>query len=381
MTDDMTSRERFINALEMKEVDRPPLGYLWFGAGNAVLDSMNATMEQVYYSAKGIARAQILARDMYHHDNVMSPWGCLLVEAEALGAKLNIKTNGYPTIASYPLSSAKEYEKIDPSDIGRSERVGTIEDSISLLKKELGDDVFISCATLTPLMLASQLMDGSKMCIEMIKDSDSLHSLLELLTESCIIFADRMIDAGADGIFAENGGSAADLFSIEMAREFGSRYTKELYSHIQDSGSYVISHNCASHAFHELELALKPDALNFAFGNVMNLKKNYNIECEQLHNHKNIGCSQRYCFRDFKDFHESGICLMGNINPYTFSSGNINDIDLEVKSCMHAAPDKGFILSTGCEIPMDTSPEQMQALWDAMLLCFNNGNLQKSNPE
>lgn len=33
MTDDMTSRERFINALEMKEVDRPPLGYLWFGAG------------------------------------------------------------------------------------------------------------------------------------------------------------------------------------------------------------------------------------------------------------------------------------------------------------------------------------------------------------
>lgn len=33
----MTSRERFINALEQKNVDRVPYGYLWFGAGNAIL--------------------------------------------------------------------------------------------------------------------------------------------------------------------------------------------------------------------------------------------------------------------------------------------------------------------------------------------------------
>ena len=38
MPDEMTSKERFINALELKEVDRVPLGYLWFGAGDAVLE-------------------------------------------------------------------------------------------------------------------------------------------------------------------------------------------------------------------------------------------------------------------------------------------------------------------------------------------------------
>ncbi|WMW24744.1 uroporphyrinogen decarboxylase family protein [Methanolobus sediminis] len=367
MPDEMTSKERFINALELKEVDRVPLGYLWFGAGNAVLDRMNASMEDVYYSSKGIARAQILAREMYHHDNVMSPWGCLLVEAEALGAKVNIKRNSYPSIAEYPLKSAKEYENIDPVSIERSERVKTITESISILKKELGDEVFINGALLTPLMLASQLMDGSRMYIEMMKDPDNFHALLDVLTDICITFSDIMLDAGADGAFIENGGSTSDLFSLEMAKEFGFDYSRRLYSHIQDSGGYVISHNCANHAFYELEKALEPNALNFFFGNVEALDKKYGVDCLKLHNHKHIGCSERYCFMDFKDFTDSGICLMGNINPYAFSSGKIGYIAVEVKNCMDAAPDKGFILSTGCEIPLNTPSEEMELLWKSVI--------------
>ncbi|WP_342305433.1 uroporphyrinogen decarboxylase family protein [Methanolobus sp. ZRKC5] len=374
MPDEMTSNERFINALELKEVDRTPLGYLWFGAGDAVLEQMNASMEDVYYSAKGIARAQILAREMYHHDNVMSPWGCLLVEAEAFGAKINIKKDAYPSIVRFPLKSAKEYENIDQVAIERSERVQTIVESISLLKKELGDEVFISGALLTPLMLASQLMEGSRMFIEMMKNPDNFHALLDVLTDSCITFADMMLDAGADGAFIENGGSTSDLFSLEMAKEFGFQYSKKLYSHIQDRGAYVISHNCANHAFHELELALEPDALNLFFGNVEALGKKYGVDCVKLHNHKHIGCSERYCFRDFKDFNDSGICLMGNINPYTFNSGRFDNIAAEVKSCMDAAPDKGFILSTGCEIPLNTPQEEMEILWESMRSYFNQGN-------
>lgn len=370
MTEEMTSKERFINALELKEVDRVPLGYLWFGAGNAVLDRMNASMEDIYYSSKGIARAQILAREMYHHDNVMSPWGCLLVEAEAFGAKINIKKDGYPTITEFPLKYAKEYENIDPVTIERSERVKTIERSISLLKEQLGNEVFISCAMLTPLMLASQLMDGSRMLIEMMRNSDNFHSLLDVLTDTCITFGDMMLDAGADGAFIENGGSTSDLFSLEMAKEFGFEYSKKLYSHIQDSGGYVISHNCANHAFHELEMALEPDALNFFFGNVEAVGKKYGTDCLKVHNHNHIGCSERYCYRDFKDFTDSGVCLMGNINPYTFYSGRSDMIAAEVQHCMAAAPDRGFILSTGCEIPLNTPQEEMNILWESMRTCF-----------
>ncbi|WP_268767936.1 uroporphyrinogen decarboxylase family protein [Methanosarcina sp. 2.H.T.1A.15] len=313
-----------------------------------------------------MARAQILAREMYHQDNVMSPWGCLLVEAEALGTKVNIKENAYPTVAKYVLKSAAEHELINPDDIEKSGRVKTIAGSVEILKKEIGDEAFITGATMSPLMLASQVMGGSRLCIDMLKDRDSFHALLEKLTESCILFADALLEAGADGIFVENGENTGDLFSPQMAEEFMLPYTKKLYDHIKAGGGYVISHNCAAHAFYDLEMKLEPHALNFAFGDVRLLGKKYGVECKKLHNHKNIGCGPRHCFKEFKVFSDAGICLMGNIIPDAPLTGSRAEIEHEVKSCLSAAPKKGFILSTGCEIPLNTPLEKMEMLWDAV---------------
>ncbi|MGB9928373.1 MAG: uroporphyrinogen decarboxylase family protein [Methanosarcina sp.] len=366
MDGELTSRQRFINALEQKNVDRIPYGYLWFGAGNAVLEKMGANLKDIYYSAEGIAQAQLLAREMYHHDNVMSPWGCLLVEAEALGTKINVKENAYPTVAKYALKSASEHSQIDPDSIGQSERVDTIKGSIEILKNKIGEEAFIAGATMAPLMLASQVMGGSRLCIDMLKKREDFHQLLEKLTDSCIFFADLLLEAGADGIFVENGENTGDLFSFQMAEEFMLPYTKRLYDHIKAKGGYVISHNCAAQAFYDLELKLKPHALNFAFGNVKSLGEKYSVECKNLHNHNNLGCSPRHCFKEFKEFSDAGICLMGNIIPDAPLRGSRTEIEHEVKSCLRAAPEKGFILSTGCEIPLNTPLEKMEMLWDAV---------------
>jgi uroporphyrinogen decarboxylase len=361
MTDEMTSKERFVNALEMNEVDRVPYGYLWFGAGDAVLERMGASMKDVYSSSKGITRAQILAREMYHHDNVMSPWGCMLAEVEGFGGKVNIKENGYPTMAGYLLDSASEYDKIDPDKFVRSERVKTVLESISLLKKELKDEVFITGFMLPPLSLAFQLLDMTNLSMAMITEKEDAHALLDRLTESCILYADKMLEAGADGILFDNGGSTADLFSREMAEEFMFKSTKKIYRYVQANDGYVISHNCAVHAFHEMELAMSPDALNFSYGEVDLIKEKYGMDCVKMHTRS--GCESRYCL---KELAYSGICLMGNIDSNVFGNGSAADIEHEVKSCMENAPKTGFILSTGCELPLNTSTEKMDVLWNAV---------------
>ncbi|WP_332882058.1 uroporphyrinogen decarboxylase family protein [Methanosarcina horonobensis] len=179
-----------------------------------------------------------------------------------------------------------------------------------------------------------------------------------------MLFADSLLESGADGIFIENGENTGDLFSPQMAEEFMLPYTKRLYDHIKAEGGYVISHNCAPHAFYDLEMRLEPHALNFAFGDVRLLGKNYGVECKKLHNHNNIGCGPRHCFKEFKEFSNAGICLMGNIIPDSPPTGSRIEIGHEVKSCLSAAPEKGFILSTGCEIPLNTPLEKMEMLWD-----------------
>jgi len=361
MKEEMTSKERFVNALEMDGVDRVPYGYLWFGAGDAVLQRMGASMKDVYYSSKGIAKAQILAREMYHHDNVMSPWGCMLAEVEGFGGKVNIRDNGYPTMDGYLLDSPGDYDRIDPDRFIKSERVETVLESISLLKKELNDEVFITGFMLPPLSLAFQLVDMTNLSMGMLMEKEDTHDLMNRINESCILYADKMLEAGADGILFDNGGSTADLFSQEMAEEFMFKYTKKLYRYVQANEGYVISHNCAVHAFHEMEMAMSPDALNFSYGEVDVIKERYGMDCVKMH--RKSGCSPRYCL---KELAYSGICLMGNIDSNIFGNGSSADIEHEVNSCMEAAPECGFILSTGCEIPLNTSHEKMDVLWNAL---------------
>jgi uroporphyrinogen decarboxylase len=57
---------------------------------------------------------------------------------------------------------------------------------------------------------------------------------------------------------------------------------------------------------------------------------------------------------------------MGNIDSNVFGNGSAADIEHEVKSCMENAPKTGFILSTGCEFPLNTSTEKMDVLWNAV---------------
>lgn len=101
----------------------------------------------------------------------------------------------------------------------------TIKESIVLLKTQLKTEVLINCVLLTPFMLAFQLMDSSRLFVEMIKNGDDFHELLEVLIDCCITFADIMFDAGADGSFIENEGSTADFLSPEMTEAFGFKYS------------------------------------------------------------------------------------------------------------------------------------------------------------
>jgi len=333
MKEQMTSKERFTAALEMKEVDRVPYGYLWFGAGNVILKKMNTTMGKAYYSAEGIAEAQILAQKTYHHDNVMSPWGCILVEAEALGTKIKIKENDYATVEEFAIKSVNEHDKIDPEDILSSPRVKTIAESIRIMNEKIGDNVFVGAMVQSPMLLASQLMEVSDLCVEVMMEPDGTRSLLEKLTKASIMFADILIDSGAHGIFVENGANAGDLFGPDISEELIFGATKQLVEHIKSRGVYVISQNYAEYPFIDLEFKLKPDALSFAKGDLTEMQK-------------------------------GNICLIGNMDQNVFIQGSRDEIEKEVKRCMEQAPEKGFILSTGGEISLETSEENMEHMWD-----------------
>ena len=62
------------------------------------------------------------------------------------------------------------------------------------------------------------------------------------------------------------------------------------------------------------------------------------------------------------------VCLMGNVSPADgMLKGNPGIIDDMVKECVAKASDnpKGFIVATGCEVPIHTPHENMVAFLEA----------------
>lgn len=59
-------------------------------------------------------------------------------------------------------------------------------------------------------------------------------------------------------------------------------------------------------------------------------------------------------------------CLDGNIKSVAFVEGNPADIEAEAVNLLNAFRGRGgFILSSGCEIPPESMPENVAALVDA----------------
>ncbi len=58
--------------------------------------------------------------------------------------------------------------------------------------------------------------------------------------------------------------------------------------------------------------------------------------------------------------------VIGNVNTSLFFSGSKDEMERAVKDCIDiAAPNGGFILATGCEVPGIAPPEKVQWFMDA----------------
>jgi len=58
--------------------------------------------------------------------------------------------------------------------------------------------------------------------------------------------------------------------------------------------------------------------------------------------------------------------VIGNVNTSLFLSDNKDDMEKAVKNCIDmAAPDSGFILASGCEVPGIAPTEKIQWFMDA----------------
>ncbi len=257
----------------------------------------------------------------------------LQIEAEILGCELKWTEHTPPAVITHPLSEGKTLE--DLTIPTRSDgRIPVVLEATRKLTEKYPDIAFYGLVT-GPFTLGLHLL-GTDIFVKMMEDPDYTHELLDFTTRVAEKISDYYIDAGCEIIaLVDPMTSQIDPVSFNS---YVSGYAARLFDHIRSRKAYSSFFVCG-HAQQNIEemCKCKPD----------NISIDENIPLDYV--------------KEFAD--KYGISFGGNMKlTMVLLMGTPEEAQKEALECIDLGGKQGFILSPGCDLPMDTPPENLEAI-------------------
>lgn len=234
----MKSKERVVNLLLGKEVDRPAC---FSGMGNvttAGLDTFGYKFASVHGDAKMLADTAASSYKLFGYECAVVPYD-LCLEAEAIGCVMNpyeqVDQLLYPTIKEKVCHTQDEMETFPiPENVASRGRVPMVCEAIKMLQADIGDEVAIGTYVLGPFTLAGQLMDLNDLFKLSFKKPDKVNAMLDRLANVIIDIAKALRAAGADYICVREMGATTDILSPKVFRNVIAPHLKKVRDGLAD---------------------------------------------------------------------------------------------------------------------------------------------------
>ena len=175
---------------------------------------------------------------------------------------------------------------------------------------------------------------------DVFKTPAKLKELLEIATESLIVYGQAVAEAGADIICMSDPSSSGDAVSRKVWEEFGHPYSSRVVHEVKKTGVKMFMHICG-------DTTDRLDSLASTGVDGLSLDKKVD-------------------FAEARKVLGDSVCLIGNVDPAgTLFLGKAEEVVKEATYAIHSAGQHGnFILSSGCMMPAEVPPENMQAMVD-----------------
>ena len=237
----MNSRERVLNLIAGKPVDRTPampITMMW------AADLIGAKYHDYATRAEILAAAQCAAagRFGFDHVSVISDPGC---EAADLGAAILYPPDGPPAIIEKNalLADAASLRRLRVPDPHRTgSRMANRVAAVRLLRRQCGDTHLIEGWVEGPCAESADLRGINTIMLDYYDNPDFIHALAEFTVNVGLKFATAQIEAGADIIGV--GDAAASLISREFYDQFVLPHERRLVDGIHAAGGRVRLHIC-----------------------------------------------------------------------------------------------------------------------------------------
>lgn len=323
----MTPRERVMNALAMKPVDRPPVANPTNVATVELMDLVDAPFPDACRDPELAARLAATGHTELGFDSVM-PYFTIIQESAALGCDMQWEEkDNWPTVRMLrPIWKGPDDVRIPTGFLEHPDN-RAITGAIEILKRELGDRVAVIGKTMGPWTLAYHVFGVENFLLMTVDDPDMVKRCLDRLKEISVLFGEAQIAAGADALtFPDH--ATGDLVSGEYYRRFLMELHQEMAQRLKVP---LILHICGK-TLDRMEYIAQTGMACFHFDS-----KNDPQEA--------------------MDAVDGRIALVGNINnPETLYARGPEEVRREVYRCLDAGVQ---MIAPECAVPLATKLENL----------------------
>ncbi len=337
LKDEMTPGERMDAMKSGRPIDRIPCSCHVSEYGCRLL---GIPLDEYHHSSELMANATVEVYKKFGFDSISVSPG-LLGLPEAMGSSLVFSKSDRPQLlepAFVSYSEIKRIEKFDPEHDGR---LPLFLDALVLIDKSIGSEVKPGTGTGGAFTTAALLRGTDDFLKDLILFPDSALALLELTTEAVIRFVKSANERDFSCSLSEPLASG-DVISPAQFRKFVKPSLTKICSWMKENtGRRPTLHICGDTKLIWQDMA--DTGASF-------LSLDNKIDLEEAK--KTVG---------------NIVGLNGNVPPIeVLMNGTVGDVVKAVKTCIRKAYDTpcGYVLSSGCTIPLDSPPENISAMMD-----------------
>jgi MtaA/CmuA family methyltransferase len=327
-------------AFRLEETERTPwVPFVGVHGGHLI----GVDAEAYLKSSKNLVDGITKAVELYKPDGIPVAFD-LQIEAEILGCKLAWSKENPPAVVSHPLSEGVELVTLSlPKKTDG--RIPVVLEATAILREKFPDLALYGLIT-GPFTLALHLL-GADIFMKMFEDPDYVLDVMDFCAKVGAKYSAMLMEAGCDVIaVVDPMTSQIDPMSFET---FVSPYIGEIFNKIRLKGKY---------------------SSLFVCGNAQQ-----NIEAMCNCRPDNISIDENIPLGYVRDIAlQKGISFGGNLKlTSVLLLGNELDSQMDAVKCLDLGGKRGFILSPGCDLPMDTPVQNLQAVKELV----NDGYIQE----
>jgi uroporphyrinogen decarboxylase len=343
--DEMTTKERLTALMKNKPRDRVPFipFILGFAAKNTGL-----SVAEFYADAAKSYRASQLTIQQYGLDSLPT-LGYADYGAYEFGGETRLPEGEFDqclTVIRRPVETVDDAWNLELPDVTRA---GYLPVLMDFARQQLEHEGRVTCAGMEPFAIAASVAGAERFCLWLMKEPEVCHHLLRLATDHRLKVLDHWIETfGVARVRFETatGPESNNMISAKTFERFALPYMIELHEAVLARGiRSIYVHVCGDHNQNLPLWTQVPcgDPGMLSIGQQVDIER-----AGEVLGDKNI--------------------IFGNLAPTTLLTGSPEEVYQETRICLEKgkkAP-RGFVLMTGCEVPLVTPPYNLWAMRKAV---------------